>query len=237
VVPTTTARPTVPRSFSYSGATARSCEPRSTPVRPACRCSASTSDTSGFSPSRPRGGGGDDQGSHRRPLRGRGADDRRRRGVASRHRARDVVGSERGVGGEEQRERVLGSRGCRRRAFPLLRFGCDGVLCATRTGSTDMPIRWAVPDPVWPNVDALLVVPNAAHALFARRSSCRRRSVIDVELLREDHPVLACDGRRWSTSRPGAELADPFLIAHVFGPGIAEDREGPVGAAQSMALP
>ncbi|MEP7179473.1 MAG: NAD kinase, partial [Pseudonocardiales bacterium] len=50
---------------------------------------------------------------------------------------------------------------------PLLRFGCDGVLCATPTGSTAYAFSAGGPI-VWPNVEALLVVPNAAHALFAR---------------------------------------------------------------------
>jgi NAD+ kinase len=79
---------------------------------------------------------------------------------------------------------------------PLLRFGCDGVLCATPTGST--AYAYSVGGPiVWPNVDALLVVPNAAHALFARPLIVSPQSVIDVTLLRDDHPgVLACDGRR-----------------------------------------
>ena len=50
---------------------------------------------------------------------------------------------------------------------PLLRFGCDGVLCATPTGSTAYAFSAGGPI-VWPNVDAMLIVPNAAHALFAR---------------------------------------------------------------------
>ena len=50
---------------------------------------------------------------------------------------------------------------------PLLRFGCDGLLCATPTGSTAYAFSAGGPI-VWPNVDALLLVPNAAHALFAR---------------------------------------------------------------------
>jgi NAD+ kinase len=79
---------------------------------------------------------------------------------------------------------------------PLLRFGCDGVLCATPTGST--AYAYSVGGPiVWPTVDALLVVPNAAHALFARPIVVSPQSVVDVELLRDDHPgVLACDGKR-----------------------------------------
>jgi NAD+ kinase len=48
-------------------------------------------------------------------------------------------------------------------ARPMLRFGCDGLLCATPTGSTAYAFSTGGPI-VWPNVDALLIVPNAAHA-------------------------------------------------------------------------
>jgi NAD+ kinase len=79
---------------------------------------------------------------------------------------------------------------------PVSAFGCDGVLCATPTGST--AYAYSVGGPiVWPNVDALLVVPNAAHALFARPIIVSPRSVVDIDLLRDDHPaVLASDGKR-----------------------------------------
>ena len=50
---------------------------------------------------------------------------------------------------------------------PLTSFGCDGVVCATPTGSTAYAFSSGGPV-VWPEVQALLVVPNAAHALFAR---------------------------------------------------------------------
>jgi NAD+ kinase len=103
---------------------------------------------------------------------------------------------------------------------PLLRFGCDGVLCATPTGST--AYAYSVGGPiVWPNVDALLVVPNAAHALFARPIIVSPQSVIDVELLREDHPgVLACDGRRLVDIPPRGNVrvrrgAVPVRIARI----------------------
>jgi len=103
---------------------------------------------------------------------------------------------------------------------PLLRFGCDGVLCATPTGST--AYAYSVGGPiVWPNVDALLVVPNAAHALFARPIIVSPQSVIDVELLREDHPgVLACDGRRLADIPPQGRVrvrrgALPVRIARI----------------------
>ena len=50
---------------------------------------------------------------------------------------------------------------------PLSRFGCDGVVCATPTGSTAYNFSAGGPV-VWPGVEALLMVPISAHALFAR---------------------------------------------------------------------
>jgi NAD+ kinase len=79
---------------------------------------------------------------------------------------------------------------------PVLRFGCDGVLCATPTGSTAYAYSAGGPI-VWPNVDALLVVPNAAHALFARPIVVAPDSVVDLDLISDELPgVLSCDGRR-----------------------------------------
>lgn len=79
---------------------------------------------------------------------------------------------------------------------PLLRFGCDGLLCATPTGSTAYAFSTGGPI-VWPNVDALLIVPNAAHALFARPIVVAPSSVVDVDLVSPGHEaVLSCDGRR-----------------------------------------
>ena len=50
---------------------------------------------------------------------------------------------------------------------PLTSFGCDGVLFATPTGSTAYAFSAGGPV-VWPDVEALLLVPTNAHALFAR---------------------------------------------------------------------
>ena len=50
---------------------------------------------------------------------------------------------------------------------PVSTFGCDGVLVSTATGSTAHAFSAGGPI-LWPNVDALLFVPLAAHALFAR---------------------------------------------------------------------
>jgi len=85
---------------------------------------------------------------------------------------------------------------------PLLRFGCDGVLCSTPTGSTAYAFSLGGPI-VWPTVDALLVVPNAAHALFARPIIAAPNAVVEIELLSHDG-VLSCDGRRLVAAPAGA---------------------------------
>src|SRR5689334_22447222 len=45
---------------------------------------------------------------------------------------------------------------------PLSRYGCDGVVCATPTGSTAYAFSAGGPV-VWPEVEALLLVPISAH--------------------------------------------------------------------------
>lgn len=50
---------------------------------------------------------------------------------------------------------------------PLSSFGCDGIVVSTATGSTAHAFSAGGPV-MWPDVDALLFVPLAAHALFAR---------------------------------------------------------------------
>jgi NAD+ kinase len=75
-------------------------------------------------------------------------------------------------------------------------YGCDGVLCATPTGSTAYAFSAGGPV-VWPDVQALLVVPSNAHALFARPLVVSPRSTVAFEVDPNGHPaVLCCDGRR-----------------------------------------
>ncbi|MDA0260434.1 MAG: NAD kinase [Actinobacteria bacterium] len=50
---------------------------------------------------------------------------------------------------------------------PLSKWGCDGVICATPTGSTAYAFSAGGPV-VWPEVSALVLLPLAAHALFSR---------------------------------------------------------------------
>ncbi len=78
---------------------------------------------------------------------------------------------------------------------PLSRWGCDGVVCATPTGSTAYAFSAGGPV-VWPEVDALLMVPISAHALFARPLVVAPTSVLAVELVGGAEGVLWCDGRR-----------------------------------------
>jgi NAD+ kinase len=79
---------------------------------------------------------------------------------------------------------------------PLSQFGCDGVVCATPTGST--AYAWSAGGPVvWPDVEALLVVPISAHALFSRPLVISPNSELDVELMVGSPDAVAwCDGRR-----------------------------------------
>ncbi len=80
---------------------------------------------------------------------------------------------------------------------PLSSFGCDGVVMSTPTGSTAYSFSAGGPI-VWPDLDAMLLVPLSAHALFARPLVVGSDSVFAVELLNRTQGtgVLWCDGRR-----------------------------------------
>ena len=80
---------------------------------------------------------------------------------------------------------------------PLSSFGCDGVVMSTPTGSTAYSFSAGGPV-VWPSVDALLMVPLSAHALFARPLVVGPESSLAVELLPRSTAsgVLWADGRR-----------------------------------------
>ncbi|WP_214107335.1 NAD kinase [Acrocarpospora catenulata] len=89
---------------------------------------------------------------------------------------------------------------------PLSRWGCDGVICATTTGSTAYAFSAGGPV-VWPEVDALLLVPNSAHALFARPMVISPRARLAVEILPGTSAgVLWCDGRRRFDLPAGARV-------------------------------
>jgi NAD+ kinase len=90
---------------------------------------------------------------------------------------------------------------------PLSRWGCDGVVCATPTGSTAYNFSAGGPV-VWPGVEALLMVPISAHALFARPLVVAPTSVLAVEVIAPNDAsgVLWCDGRRSVELPPGARI-------------------------------
>jgi NAD+ kinase len=90
---------------------------------------------------------------------------------------------------------------------PLSRWGCDGVVCATPTGSTAYNFSAGGPV-VWPGVEALLMVPISAHALFARPLVVAPTSELAVEVIsRTDGAgVLWCDGRRAFDLPQGARI-------------------------------
>ncbi|HWI44047.1 MAG TPA: NAD kinase [Nocardioides sp.] len=90
---------------------------------------------------------------------------------------------------------------------PLSRWGCDGVVLATPTGSTAYNFSAGGPI-VWPQVEALCIVPLSAHALFARPMVVAPSSTIAVEVLagNQGSGVLWCDGRRSVDLPPGARI-------------------------------
>lgn len=92
-------------------------------------------------------------------------------------------------------------------ARPLSSFGCDGVVMATPTGSTAYAFSAGGPV-VWPEVEALLMAPISAHALFTKPLVVAPTSVLAVEVVtRTDASgVLWCDGRRTVELPPGSRV-------------------------------
>jgi len=89
---------------------------------------------------------------------------------------------------------------------PLSRWGCDGVVCATPTGSTAYAFSAGGPV-IWPEVEAMLMIPISAHALFARPLVVSPNSVLAVEVQSDTpHGVLWADGRRTWPLPAGARV-------------------------------
>lgn len=107
---------------------------------------------------------------------------------------------------KDQRERMVEvALGIDGRA--LSTFGCDGVVLATPTGSTAYAFSAGGPV-VWPDVEAMLMVPVSAHALFARPLVVGPSSRMSVEILARSmtSAVLWCDGQRRLSAPPGAHI-------------------------------
>ena len=124
---------------------------------------------------------------------------------------------------------------------PLSRWGCDGVVFATPTGSTAYAFSAGGPV-VWPEVEALLLVPISAHALFARPVVVSPRSVLAAEVIGHawgqgdtSRAVLWCDGRRMFELDPGAHVevrrgSEPVLLARLQGASAGGTAAGGTGA-------
>ncbi|HEV2086864.1 MAG TPA: NAD kinase [Cryptosporangiaceae bacterium] len=103
---------------------------------------------------------------------------------------------------------------------PLSRWGCDGVVCATPTGSTAYALSAGGPV-VWPELEALLLVPVSAHALFNRPLVIAPTSTITVEVVADGPPaVVVCDGQRVLSLPPGSRAevrrgADPVRVVRL----------------------
>jgi NAD+ kinase len=111
---------------------------------------------------------------------------------------------------------------------PLSRWGGDGVVCATPTGSTAYAFSAGGPV-VWPRVEALVLVPISAHALFARPLVVAPSSVLAVEVQPETAgtAVLWCDGRRTVELPKGARVevsrgTEPIRLARLHSAPFAD---------------
>jgi NAD+ kinase len=101
---------------------------------------------------------------------------------------------------------------------PLSRWGCDGLICSTPTGSTAYAFSAGGPI-VWPEVKALLLLPIAAHALFSKPMvvSPESKIVIDVE---SSQALLSADSRRKFSLTKGDRITltkgdESVRLAHV----------------------
>ncbi len=124
---------------------------------------------------------------------------------------------------------------------PLSRWGCDGVVFATPTGSTAYAFSAGGPV-VWPEVEALLMVPICAHALFAGPMVVSPRSVLAAEVIgaaggqsETAGAVLWCDGRRMVELPPGSRVevrrgAKPVLLARLPAAARLTGGDGRIGA-------
>jgi NAD+ kinase len=89
---------------------------------------------------------------------------------------------------------------------PVSTFGCDGILVSTPTGSTAYAFSAGGPV-LWPDLEAILVVPNNPHALFGRPMVTSPDATIAVEIEASGNDALVfCDGRREMLLPAGGRL-------------------------------
>lgn len=88
---------------------------------------------------------------------------------------------------------------------PLSRWGCDGVLISTPTGSTAYAFSAGGPV-VWPDVKALVLLPLAAHALYSRPMVISPHSTIKIDV-ESDAALLSADGLRRLALKEGDRIS------------------------------
>jgi len=101
---------------------------------------------------------------------------------------------------------------------PLSRWGCDGLIASTPTGSTAYAFSAGGPV-LWPEVEALVLLPISAHALFARPMVISPKSEIVVEI-QSDEALLSADALRKFPLTKGDQVritrdASKILLSHI----------------------
>ena len=112
---------------------------------------------------------------------------------------------------------------------PLSHWGCDGVICSTPTGSTAYAFSAGGPV-LWPEIEALVLLPISAHALFARPMVVSPKSeiiitvessaaLLSADALRKtplqlgDRVIITRDGRTIKLSHVSSTLFTDRLVA------------------------
>jgi NAD+ kinase len=112
---------------------------------------------------------------------------------------------------------------------PLSHWGCDGVICSTPTGSTAYAFSAGGPV-LWPEIEALVLLPISAHALFSRPMVVSPRSeiiitvessaaLLSADALRKiplqagDRVIITRDDRTIKLSHVSATLFTDRLVA------------------------
>jgi len=101
---------------------------------------------------------------------------------------------------------------------PLSRWGCDGIICATPTGSTAYAFSAGGPV-LWPEVQALVLLPIAAHALFAKPMVIAPSSTIGIAIESSD-ASLSADALRKIDLQKGDQIeltknSQQVVLAHL----------------------
>lgn len=101
---------------------------------------------------------------------------------------------------------------------PLSRWGCDGIICATPTGSTAYAFSAGGPV-LWPEVQAMVLLPIAAHALFAKPMVIAPSSTIGITIESSDGSLSADALRKIELEKNDhieiSKNSDQVILAHL----------------------